>query len=221
MLTQEQIEKNFEEFIGLIENNIKRDGVDKLVVWLKNKDTKTAPASGKYHCAYEGGLVEHSLNVYRRLKKLLQLEYPRVLDGVDNNGVEKYKETCPYSDETITLVSLLHDISKIGYYEIGERNVKDEKGNWTKAQFYQAKDQSKRLLFESHSENSLYMTSKFLKLEYEEELAIRYHMGGFDSSEGVVDTKNISAVYAKCPLALLLHTADICCTYIDEKGGNE
>jgi hypothetical protein len=202
MLTEEQVEKNYEEFIKTLNENIKREGIDKLVAWLNAKDTKVAPASAKYHCSYKGGLVEHSLNTFKRLLRLIELEY-----GAD----------CPYSSETLAIVGLLLDISKVGYYEIAERNAKDENGNWVKVPFYQAKDASVRLTFGSHSMNSLYMVSKFLTLNYEEELALLYHMGGFDASDDTISVKNISTAFAKSPLALLLHQADAQATFLDEK----
>lgn len=198
MLTDEQVEKNYEEFIELLKTNVKREGIDNLVAWLNARDTKTAPASAKYHCSYKGGLVEHSLNTYKRLLKLIELE------------------DLLYTDETLAIVGLLLDISKIGYYEIAERNVKDENGNWVKMPYYQAKDTSARLIFGSHSMNSLYMVSKFLTLSYEEELALLYHMGGFDMSDDTISVKNISTAFLKSPLALLLHQADAQATFLDE-----
>lgn len=48
-------------FLRLFEENIKRDGADALLDWLKKSDFFKAPASTKYHGAYEGGLLEHDL----------------------------------------------------------------------------------------------------------------------------------------------------------------
>ena len=180
-------------------------GIDKLIAWLKSKDTKIAPASGKYHCAYAGGLVEHSLHVYERLKKLLAIEYP-----VENNQAPMY------TDETIALVALLHDVSKIDFYEISYKNVKDANGDWTKVPFYQIKDTSHRFIYGSHAMNSVYIVRTFVKLTYQEELAILYHMGGFDYTEDSISVKNISEAFSKSPLALLLHQADMQATYLDE-----
>lgn len=215
MLTDEQIEKNFETLINLIETNIKRDGVDNLVKWLKSKDTKIAPASGKYHSSFKGGLVTHTLNVYYRLKRLLANEYPK-FEPDENGEMRETGTVCPYSDETIAIVALLHDISKVNFYEIQERNAKDENGNWVKVPFYAVKDETQRLIFGSHSMNSLYMVSKFIKLTYEEELAILYHMGAMDTTEDKLTPKNTSEVWRKSTLALLLHQADVQSTYLDE-----
>lgn len=200
MLSNEQIEKNYEEFITLLRTNVVRDseGLEKLISYLNAKDTKIAPASAKYHGSYAGGLVRHCLNVYKKLTDLINLNY----------GVS------PYSAETITLVALLHDISKVDFYEIQERNTKDENGNWIKVPYYQVKDTKHRLIYGSHGANSVFKVRTFINLSYEEELAILHHMGGFDYTEGVVSTQNISEVFTKSPLALLLHQADQQATFM-------
>ena len=94
-----QIEKNFETYINLLETKIKRDGMERLIKWLKARDTKVAPASAKYHCEYAGGLVEHSLNVYERWKKLVNLQYP--IKKVEVNGKVEQLGSCPYSDSLL------------------------------------------------------------------------------------------------------------------------
>ena len=41
--------------------------MDKLLEFLEKTDFYTAPASTRFHGAYEGGLLEHSLKVYEIL----------------------------------------------------------------------------------------------------------------------------------------------------------
>ena len=55
-----------ERFLEIYKKNIKREGADKLLEYLESpaSDFFTAPASSKFHSAYEGGLCEHSINVY-------------------------------------------------------------------------------------------------------------------------------------------------------------
>ena len=214
-LTDEVIEKNFNTFINLLESNVKRDGIDKLIAYIKSKDTKIAPASTRYHLSCKGGLIAHSLNVYHRLLKLMEMEYPDK-EIVAEDGSKTYERTCPYSLSTITVVALLHDMSKINFYEIQERNTKDEKGNWIKVPYYQVKDENSRLIFGSHSMNSYFMVNTFIKLDYEESLAILHHMGGIDSTEDTITCKNLSEAYKRSQLALFLHIADMLSTFSDE-----
>lgn len=54
-------------FLMLSNNFINRQGIEKLNDWLQNTDFFTAPASTRFHGAYPGGLVEHSINVAMHL----------------------------------------------------------------------------------------------------------------------------------------------------------
>ena len=57
---------NKERFIELYKTNIKRPGSEKLLEYLlsPHSDFFEAPASARFHGSYDGGLLEHSLNVY-------------------------------------------------------------------------------------------------------------------------------------------------------------
>lgn len=52
------------EIFDMVLRDTKRDGIEDLIKYLESTDFYTAPASSRFHCDYEGGLVEHSLNVY-------------------------------------------------------------------------------------------------------------------------------------------------------------
>ena len=54
-----------EEFEEIYKSKITRKGSAELLEWLNTTDFFTAPASTKFHCACEGGLVQHSVNVYK------------------------------------------------------------------------------------------------------------------------------------------------------------
>ena len=175
---------NKERFIELYKTNIKRPGSEKLLEYLlsPHSDFFEAPASARFHGSYDGGLLEHSLNVYDCLKDYLQRE--RVKDTYQMN----------YSEETIAIVSLLHDLCKINCYKKGTRNVKKD-GQWIQVPNYEYDDQ----LPYGHGEKSVYMISGYMRLTREEAFAIRYHMG-FSGNE---DARNVGKAL-KCFL-LLLH----------------
>lgn len=80
---------NKERFIELYKTNIKRPGSEKLLEYLlsPHSDFFEAPASARFHGSYDGGLLEHSLNVYDCLKDYLQRE--RVKDTYQMNIVKK------------------------------------------------------------------------------------------------------------------------------------
>ena len=110
-------------------------------------------------------------------------------------------------------MALLHDISKVNYYDIQYRNVKENE-IWVQKPFYAIKNDE--FIYGTHGLNSLYIAKTFVKLSYEEELAILHHMGGFDYTDGVQENKLIPKIYGKSPLALLLHEADLMSTFLDE-----
>ena len=112
-----------EEFIGIFNEKIHRDGADKLLDFLENKsDFFTCPASTRYHNAFEGGLLRHSLNVYKCL--CAYMERQRV----------KEEYGLAASDESIAVVALLHDICKVNFYRTSYRNAKNEKtGQWERS----------------------------------------------------------------------------------------
>lgn len=186
-------------FIEIYQENIKREGADKFLEYLtgKSSDFFTAPASTRYHGSYAGGLAEHSVNVYRCLKAYLERERVQELYGMK------------YSDETIALVSLLHDVCKIGCYKAGTRNVKDDNGVWQKVPVFNFDDP----LPYGHGEKSVYIISGFMRLSREEAFAIRYHMG----FSGTEDKGSIGKAFEMFPLAFALSVADMEATYFLEE----
>ena len=187
-----------QRFIQIYKDNIKREGADKLLEYLESpaSDFFTAPASARFHSSFEGGLAEHSINVYEALKGYLESD--RVKNGY---GFE-------YSDESIAIVALLHDLCKVNVYKKGFRNVKDEKGVWQRVDTFEFEDK----LPYGHGEKSVYIITGYMKLTREEAFAIRYHMG-YSSTE---DPRNVSAAFEMFPLAFALSTADSEATYFVE-----
>lgn len=188
---------NKDRFLEIYKQYIHRDGSEKLLEFLlsKKSDFFEAPASARYHGSYEGGLLEHSLNVYDCLKDYLSR--PRVQETY---GLK-------YNEESIAIVALLHDLCKINCYKKGTRNVK-ENGQWIQVPTFEYND----TLPYGHGEKSVYMISGYMRLTREEAFAIRYHMG-FSGSE---DSRNVGAAFEMFPLAFALSTADMEATYFIE-----
>ena len=193
-----------EKFIEVYKNNIKREGADKLLDYLLSSDFFTAPASSRFHSSYEGGLCEHSLNVYDCLSSYLNTERAKETFGFS------------YSNESIAIVSLLHDLCKMNIYKVSYRNAKNEQGVWEKVPYYEFDD----TLPYGHGEKSVYMITPFMKLSREEAFAIRYHMG-FSNVENQMATNNVSKAFEMYPLAFALSTADMEATYYLENEKNK
>ena len=190
--------ENKEKFINIYKAYIKRDGADKLLEYLCSSDFFTAPASTRFHGSYAGGLCEHSINVFECLKDIM--ERPRMKEVY---GVK-------YSDESIAIASLLHDVCKVDFYVESTRNVK-ENGVWKSVPYYTIEDK----LPYGHGEKSVYIISGFMKLTRDEAFAIRYHMG-FSTGE---DLNNVGKAFEMFPLAFAVSVADMEASYFLEGKG--
>lgn len=172
-------------------SNVNREGIDKLLEWLETTDFYKAPASRNYHGACEGGLLEHSLCVYDQMVRTASA-YPEIECDNDN----------------IALASLLHDLCKVNFYIVEQRNRKNkETGQWESYDCYQIDE---KFVYGSHGGKSVYLAQHFIELKPIEAVAINCHMGAFDN-------QNVGKSYEKYPFAWLLHIADEAATYIDKK----
>ena len=182
---------NKERFIEIYKEKIKREGADRLLNFLlpESSDFFTAPASTRYHGNYEGGLLEHSLNVYDCLCDILSR--PRIKEVY---GIE-------YSEESIAIAALLHDICKVNFYNVAFRNAKNEAGKWESVPYYTIDD---RLPY-GHGEKSVYIISGYMRLTRDEAFAIRYHMGFSADKE---NHGNVGKAMEMFPLAFFLNCAD-------------
>jgi len=187
-----------EQFIEIYQREIKREGAQKMLEYLENSDFFTAPASTKFHLSREGGLCEHSINVYYRLKEL-----------VENEKSDWAKNV---SGESIAIIALLHDVCKTGMYVVDYRNQKQPDGSWIKVPYYTIDE----LLPYGHGEKSVYIINGYMRLTREEAICINWHMGGYDERVKGGSYANAKA-YEKFPLAVLTHVADVLASYLDEE----
>lgn len=139
---------------------------DRIVAWLETTDFFTAPASTRYHESEVCGLVFHSLKVYNEATTL------QSIPAFSSCNV------CSWA-----LVALVHDWCKIGLYEQFTRNVKNEHtGQWEKVPSFKIAD-VKRNNTLGHGAASMFIIGQYIRLSYEEALAIRWHMGTWNVCE--------------------------------------
>lgn len=173
-----------------------RERIDKVIDYLQNKsDYFTAPASTTFHGNYPGGLAEHSLNVYNvamRIKTVMIEMNPELANRINN--------------ESIAIVTLLHDLCKTNVYKIEKKNRKVN-GTWIEMDAYGV-DYSKFPL--GHGEKSVIMLlSLGFPLTRDEMLAIRWHMAAWELPFQSAEAKsNLNAAREQCPLLAVLQAAD-------------
>lgn len=141
-------------------------GLDKIV----SQDFKTylltngffrAPASTKYHGAYEGGLFDHSLMVTNSLVELSA-----------KNELRWQRAESPF------IVGMFHDLCKIDQYRHPKREMLVE---W---------EYNPDTLIKGHGDKSVILLSQHMTLTEEEVMCILYHMGAFTDREQWKDYTN-------------------------------
>ena len=119
MVEEEIMVKEFEKLLL----STKREGMDRLLEFIRKSDFYKAPASTRFHSCHEGGLLEHSLNVYKCLK-----------EKRSNTIWNEYLEKIP--EESLIISALLHDLCKTYFYVVDYRNKKNDAGVWEKVPYY-------------------------------------------------------------------------------------
>ena len=220
-------EKNaaIKEDILTMLDTVKRTGVDDLKKWLLETDFFAAPSSTRFHCAYEGGLAEHSWNVADLLFK-------------KNEQFNLY-----YDYDTLAICGLCHDLCKINMYKLVAEdptqaqmkylmslcngrlpavpgklhkgyvsdlinhyvNKTEKPPEYTFGE-YKVEDQFPI----GHGEKSVVLAQRFIELTDDEAVAIRWHMASFDAGIHFNFPSGFSyrAACDKSPLVTLLFTSD-------------
>jgi hypothetical protein len=116
-LTQEQIQSNKIEFINLLRST-GREGIETLINWLETKsDFFIAPSSTIYHGNYDGGLCQHSLNVYKAAKEFIK--------NSQTTALKEYELNKTYADDKVAfseyLTLLREEIRKDTMKKIGQQ----------------------------------------------------------------------------------------------------
>lgn len=196
-----------------------REGMSELLEHLENAGFFTDPARASYGCAYWGGLLEYSVDVYARMRVKKEQE-PLWVKALAN-----------VSPETIAIVSLLHAIGRTGQFEQTVVNRKnrdpeyitavaasspnkiktDAEGSfvWEEAKGYRYVD----ITPFGDGERSVITALRYIRLTDEEIEAIGCHKGFAAPGR----TSPISDVFGRNPLALALYEASLEATYVVER----
>lgn len=170
----------------------KREGIVSLLTWMELNGYYEAPCSTQHHLCKEGGLAEHSLNVFETMEKLSEAIGTEVRDNK--------------LFDSIIICSLLHDIGKCGrygkpYYIENYLTKKDKEGNPIRSE---AKPYvtNPDLLNVPHEIRSVSIIEKFIDLTEDEYYAILYHNGLYGDLKYQISNKETE-------LYMLLHFADM------------
>ena len=183
------------EFVELLRST-KREGIEEVIEELETLGFFKAPASSKFHLNYEGGLVEHSMNVYNAAVKIRQ-----AMIELDDS----LRESLPL--DSIIIASLLHDTCKADIYKPTIKKEKTRLGTWIDVPGYNVEYTDFPL---GHGEKSVIILLQCgLDMSDDEIMAIRWHMNAWDLPFQSNDIKsNYNTAKDICPLLSLIQAAD-------------
>ena len=162
-----------------------REGIDGLLEYMDKNGFYSAPASTKFHGAYDGALAEHSMNVYNLAFDLATAWLGR--EWVNDNI------------NSLIIVTLLHDLGKMGQYGKPLYVANFLKKGRSEAQPFKTNDE---LLTLDHEIVSVIEASKYIQLTEEEQQAIAWHNGLYGDFKYQIQEK-------ETPLYMILHFADL------------
>lgn len=156
-----------------------------VIKYMSDKDFFTAPASVRYHSSYKGGLSDHSANVVYYLLML-----------TEKLNLKWQRPESPY------IIGVLHDLCKVEFYSVSERNTKDKDGKWIKEPFYSVEERNPL----GHGSKSVILAQALgCALTMEEIYCIVYHMQAFGDRDY---QNNYSSAIKKVPLIIYVALAD-------------
>lgn len=205
------LQANKEEFEALARKYIKRDGLEKLLNWLEQTDFYSAPASTKFHLSVEGGLCQHSLNVFHSMVELCNKHWEKEGKEDDIYNGESLDADGAFNMENIAIVSLFHDICKANCYVRDWKNVKVN-GKWEQQEYWKWEEQ----FIYGHGSKSVYIIQQYMRLYIDEAQAIRFHMGGREDPLSQQFERQYAEVYEKSKFAVMLYLADNYASFLIE-----
>ena len=215
MLTAEQIQKNYDKHLKIINHYLETNRAIECQNMIKHmEDTYVmAPASSKtwYHNAFAGGYVDHVNRV---------VEYAIA----QHNLYEKMGGTIDYTEEELVFAALFHDLGKIG--DGDNPNYVPQTDKWRQDKLSEMYTYNTELDFMLIPDRSLFILQKFgIKVSQKEFLGIRLQDGVFDKANEAYFFSNVESSRQKTSIISVFHTADFLASKVEydmwkRNGGN-
>lgn len=175
-----------------------REGMGDLIDYMEEIGFFSAPCSGGNHLSCEFGLIHHSRNVMMAAENI----------GYALLGKTRYEEI----KDSVVIAAALHDLGKCGDYgkQMYVPNIL-KSGKASEAKPYK---RNPALLPLDHATRSIKIATLFIDLTEDEEFAIRYH-------DGLYETANYGVKGHETPLYLILHYADLWSSRVTEGSTEE
>jgi len=205
-LTAEQIQQNWMDFIGFIDDHISEPRKTTLKAFYEKYEDRIIlmPAAHKkeYHNAFPGGYVEH---VNRVITCALHLHDLWVEMGVDAST---------YTKEELVFSALNHDLGKMGDEEHEAYIPQDDK--WRKDKLGEDYKFNDKLAFASVPDRSLFLLqSHGIQYTFNEMITIQTHDGLYDKANEKYLMTYMPELKPRTSLPYIVHQADLMAARIE------
>lgn len=205
--TDEQLEENYNKFLDALTKTFEGERLEKLLHMYSmdelGPNLMLSPASGNinYHNAYEGGYIDHVLNVARNSLRMVKL-YQEAGGKID------------FTQEELLFAAFHHDLGKLG--DKGKMNYVENDSNWhvkNRGEYYK---RNTELSYLTATDRTFLLLNnygvKFTENEY----------FGIKLTDGMYDEDNVKyykvfdvSKYLKTNIQYILHWADHMSTTIE------
>ena len=205
-LTAEQIQANYEEFLGNIEGYITGDRKQALLDFYSKYEERIAlmPAAHKkeYHNAFPGGYVEHVNRVVRCAIKQAKL------------WADEGCDMTTFTTEELVFSAINHDLGKMGDEKNESYIPQDDK--WRREKLGEDYKFNNSVAFASVPDRGLYMLQAHgVRYSFNEMLAIQTHDGLYDDANSKYLKAYMPEQKPRTSLPYILHQADLMAARIE------
>ena len=150
MINQEQMDNNWKELMGIIDDHFDDEQYDNIMKLHKDfeDEYKTAPASGRpnYHNCFKGGYLDHILHVIKNSLMVKKL--------YEKNGVKSI-----HTDSDVVLAAMFHDLGKLG--DGTQPYYKYQTDDWRRKKLNEWYTHNKELDFMTVHDRALWILAKY------------------------------------------------------------
>jgi hypothetical protein len=197
-LSEEQIISQFKTVLTVINSLKNEDRKTKLLQLFNDNEDKItlspASTSPKFHAAFPGGLLLHTLNVCKFSLKMYDLW-------------KSMGATINYEKDTLLFCALVHDLGKIG--DMHNDYYIENESEWhvkTRQEYYKINNE---LIWMKTQDRSLWWLQKYnIELTELEYIAILVHDGVYDESNKAYYTQFDAERKFRTNMPYVLHQAD-------------
>lgn len=204
--TTQELEENYNKFIGALKKLFNGERLEKLLHMYSMEELgpnlMLSPASGNvaYHLAYEGGYIDHIMNVVTNSIKMKKLY-------AESGGLINF------TDEELLFAAFHHDLGKLG--DVGKMNYIPNPSDWHIKNQGKVYISNPELFYMTATDRTFYLLNKY-GITYNEK-----EMFGIKLTDGLYDEDNTKYLKAYSPIYLpsnlhyVLHWADHMSTTIE------